>query len=157
MRNHMEKYVVQQFHQVILERVALIGVQLIGVGLFYNCLKDLDVSERKPSTLTTLVPSAAEVKNSGMLFFSAKLNFWLVASFLTRAEVCEVTIYLIGDEYAGDFGAVLSHLAVPLFEVLISNLSGNVKHENGALGLEVVTWVKGVEIILACCVPQICG
>jgi len=66
-----------------------------------------------------------------------------------------LNVDLVSDQ---DNGNVLTHthdISVPVGNVLVGDTRGDVKHDNGALALDVVSVTKTTELFLTCCVPYV--
>jgi phage-related protein len=67
-----------------------------------------------------------------------------------------VNIDLVGHEDAGDGGTIFPELVVPVLEVLVGDLAGDIEDKDAAVGAIIIRRVQAIERLLPSCVPEIC-
>ena len=80
----------------------------------------------------------------------------LFEEFVAAMNCLFLQIYLVGNADAGDVGALVSHLRVPVPQVCVGDFARHVENHDADVRTEVVGGVKLVEGLLAGRIPDIC-
>jgi len=74
---------------------------------------------------------------------------------LFRLDLTVLDFYLIPREDDGDVFADSGEIAVPVGNIFVCDTGGDIKHDNGALALDVVTVAQSSEFLLSGGVPDV--
>ena len=74
---------------------------------------------------------------------------------LLDLDLALLHIDLVSHEHDRDVLADAHQVAEPHWHVLVGNATGHIKHDDGALALNVVSIAEASELLLARCVPHV--
>ena len=76
--------------------------------------------------------------------------FLAVEGDLRGCDLSVLDLYVVSGEYHGDVIAFAGDIAEPVGDILVSNTTIGIKHENHALSLAVVPITESTELLLSC-------